>query len=1238
LRESEKRYRALFEQAADAIVVFDIANRRILDFNDAACQQLGYTRAEFKKLNIADIDAVESEADVERHVRQIIRSGGAVFETKQRAKDGRLLDMEVRAKPVRVDDRTLMHCIWRDITGRKQTEERLRKSEALLRQAFDNAPFEFWIRDLNDVLVFQNKIAIRQWGQLKGARTKQHPVSAEVLAVWEENNRRAKTGKIVKGEVTYHERGVEKTFHNIVAPFIVDGNLEGIFGYNLDITELKRTEADLLFANQKTQQRATETETVLAGMLDAVLVYDSRMNVVRVNRGFSRIYGFDPVGMNVREIIAKTRCRNADGSPLRLADQPTPRALRGQPAVNRQLRITRQDGQERYLETTATPIRTGDQITGTVTVWHDITERKQAEAALKASEVKYRKLLETMTDAFAGVAITGEIREFNSAFRNMLGYSDAELLRMTFKDLTPKKWHAAEAAIIKEQILRLGHSEVYEKEYRHKDGTIFPVELRTFLTKDEAGQPAQMWAVVRNITERKRAEAVLKQFKFMVDEGSEEVYLVNRDGSFKHVNEAAARSLGYSLTEFMKLGVPGIDPNCRAHGGYPALFDRTKAGKLRLVKTWHCAKDGRKVEKEIRTTVISLEGHEYVVGFGHDVTEQRRMEQALRESEARFRQMAETVPEGVWLLDADAKQFKYLNRWLRDYLGLRDAEMSHQTGLQNFIHPNDRARLREAWKGALASGSSHQNETRVRRADGTYHWFLNRAVPLKSEDGIVERWIGSSTDIHLQKTAQAEMERMVGERTEALRENQATLQSFYNSAPFHMGIVELRGNDLSIVFANRATADFLKKRPTELRGRKSSELGAPQIIRKLWAKSCRQSQRENLPVRFEYEHWQAGGGNRWLCATVAVIGPGPAKNPRFSFVVEDITRRKHSEAASRASEEKFRRLFSTVADAVFLVDGVTWRFLEANEAALRLYGYTREEMLRLAAIDVSANPDLSAQSLARALAGLPDSTPRRLHRKKDGTVFPVQIAASKFDFQGRVLLCGIVRDITRQVEMEHEILSVSEREQQRIARDLHDDVCQDLTGVQFLASALAANLAEKSAQGAVASKRIADLLQQTLEKTRELSHGLAPMELKAEGLAVALQQLRARVKHIFHCECRLHCDPKSPPLDPAAGIHLYRIAQEAVTNAIRHGKARRIDITFSARKNDLVLRIADNGAGLSQPFEKSAGMGLRAMQYRASVIGGTLEVKRQTRGGTEVICTIAGNPRRWRQRKENEKS
>ena len=224
--------------------------------------------------------------------------------------------------------------------------------------------------------------------------------------------------RALRGEVVRNQEEIIRTpasgelHHRQVSSSPVrdaEGNIIGSVSVVRDITNLKRAEQQLARALIETKQRAGETEAVLAAINDAVLVYDADMNVVRVNRGFIPVYGFDPRGLNVRDIIARTRCRHLDGRPLHLDDQPTPRALHGETVINQDLRITRRDGQERMLETSAAPLAVGERIVGTVTVWHDVTERKQAEEEVRRRAEELRVANEELT-LFNRAAVARELR------------------------------------------------------------------------------------------------------------------------------------------------------------------------------------------------------------------------------------------------------------------------------------------------------------------------------------------------------------------------------------------------------------------------------------------------------------------------------------------------------------------------------------------------------------------------------------------------------------------------------------------------------------------------------------------------------------------------------------------------------------------------------------------------------------------------------------------------------------
>lgn len=169
------------------------------------------------------------------------------------------------------------------------------------------------------------------------------------------------------------------------------------------------------------------------------------------------------------------------------------------------------EGKERWIRISARQRKGSDGMpTHLIGAVREISERKKIEQQLLLSEHKYRELHSSMTDAFVSVDMQGKIQECNESFRKLLGYEEEELLKLTYFDLTPEKWHTMETRLVEQEILPLGSSVVYEKEYKARDGHIIPVEMRTFMIRDEQGKPSGMWAIVRDISERKRNEEMLR--------------------------------------------------------------------------------------------------------------------------------------------------------------------------------------------------------------------------------------------------------------------------------------------------------------------------------------------------------------------------------------------------------------------------------------------------------------------------------------------------------------------------------------------------------------------------------------------------------------------------------------------------------------------------------------------------------------------------------------------------------
>lgn len=208
--------------------------------------------------------------------------------------------------------------------------------------------------------------------------------------------------------------------------------------------------------------------------------------------------------------------------------------------------------------------------------------------------------------------------------------------------------------------------------------------------------------------------------------------------------------------------------------------------------------------------------------------------------------------------------------------------------------------------------------------------------------------------------------------------------------------------------------------------------------------------------------------------------------------------------------------------------------------------------------------------------------------------------------------------------LEHEIIGISEREQQRIGQDLHDGICQFLAGIGCAAASLKGDLAKMKLRAeAEVAQELATLLQDAVVQTRNLARGLVPLKMNEVGLASALEELAVSVRRLAGIPCLFESSGPPVILDDSVATHLYRIAQEALNNAIKHGKARNLGVSLSSDRSRTTLRIADDGSGLSQTARAAGGMGLNIMNYRARLCGTELNIEEPPSGGTVVSCTIS---------------
>ncbi len=264
-----------------------------------------------------------------------------------------------------------------------------------------------------------------------------------------------------------------------------------------------------------------------------------------------------------------------------------------------------------------------------------------AESALQESEEKYRQLYDSMMDAFAVMSMDGKFIQWNKSFENMLGYDANEIPNLSLYDITPKRWHSVENKIINEQVIVQGYSEVYEKEFSRKNKNILPVEVRTFLMRDAAGNPDGMWSIVRNITERKNFEDQLKTFKMATEQSPASIIITNTAGKIEFVNNMFSKISGYSKEEIIGQPLQMLNLGNSTQEEFEKIWNILNSGAEWKAEYETTRKDGLKFwQSTLVSAIKDKDGNiTHMLAIQEDITERKEYEMELMNAKKKAEEM-----------------------------------------------------------------------------------------------------------------------------------------------------------------------------------------------------------------------------------------------------------------------------------------------------------------------------------------------------------------------------------------------------------------------------------------------------------------------------------------------------------------------------------------------------------------------------------------------------------------------
>ena len=587
-----------------------------------------------------------------------------------------------------------------------------------------------------------------------------------------------------------------------------------------------------------------------------------------------------------------------------------------------------------------------------------------------------------------------------------------------------------------------------------------------------------------------------------------------------------------------------------------------------------------------------------------EVAERKHVEAILRQRDTILNALLNAVQESLLLVDQEGV-----------------VEVANKTVAQRLGVPLDKLVGRKVYD-FLPSDIAPNREAQVRQA------FRERR-PIRFEDlragRHIENFLYPVIDSTGNATHVAIFALDITERKqieEALRQSEEKFRMMADQSPVMIGVTDENGN---ITFLNKVWLEFRGKTLEEESGWSWAEGMHPEdrdrVVNAMKAAIDREED-----YHLEYRIQDRFGNYHWILDTATPLRDKDGRKRGYVGTAIDITEQKLALEKLKQSEQRYRTLAESALDAIYILDS-DLKVEFANTRAASLFGRAPEQLIGCRQRDLF--PEQMAQhheSVIRRVfqTGNPANA-EELQPFPVGTIWMATQLVPLLDDNGNVQsVMGVSRDITRHRQLERQILEISDREQARIGQDIHDGLCQTLITAAFDTNLLAERLARKGLSAeADRAQRLGALLDEAISEARSVSRGLFPVKLETDGLVSALEELAKAATKRSKVSCRTICPNPIVIRDNTFATHLYRIAQEAVNNAIKHAKARHISICLTSTYNQLELSIGDDGVGIPPEDTRAIGMGLHIMAYRARVIGGTLTVQqRDGGGGTMVSCCV----------------
>ena len=902
------------------------------------------------------------------------------------------------------------------------------------------------------------------------------------------------------------------------------------------------------------------------------------------------------------------------------------------------------------------------------TLEEETRRRLQVESTLQDSEARYRLLYDNNPTMYFTLSPDGTVVSVNQFGATQLGYEPADLIGQSVLKVFQSEEHAAvlrQLSVCAANPLKMFQWEIQKI---RKDSTTLWVKERAQAITDENGQ-ILILIVCEDITERRRTEDWMREseerWRALFEHAGAGMAQLDLNGRFLRVNPRLCEMLGYSSKtllqrRFQDLTHPDdLKPNLQ-------LLNELVAGKrpsFSMEKRYQRSDD---VWVWVDLTVSLVRNASsvpvYFIAVVQNIDDRKRAEEALQKSETRFREIAETIEEVVWSADTTIGKTLYISPayervWGRTCSSLYLDPKSFLDG----IHSEDRGLVLENLV-VQRKGLPFAHEYRVVRPDGTVRWVWDRGFPVRDPaTGTLTHYVGVAVDITERRQAE-----------EALRLSESAIRQLHEITSRKAVAFDQQIRDLLDLGRRRfqlpiAAFATLKGEQLELSAVRSDKPMPSEGTLLPQCSICTETLKRNSPVAIEQladSEWKDGsacfllefasylgtslmvGGQKF--GTICFMDDEPYRG-RFSEADKDflllmarwITReleRQNSEVilqnqkdALRASEERFSKAFRSSPYPIGITDLETGVCLDANEAALAAFGFTREEVIgqTTSVLGIWPQPEAREQFIEHIKGKGPIRNFEIPLRSKRGEVRQFLASTEVIILNGKECLVTIGTDITEQKRAE-EALRRSEQavrqafeERERLSQDLHDNLLQSLYAVGMGLELTKQRIQRISRTNAKRLEESVDQLNQVIREVRTFISHVQPSVGLDQTVGDALRALAGSFIATGAGEIVVTVDDEvGLRLSPEQRTQVLAIAKEALSNSIRHTKADKRMVTLRPHGTKIRLEIVDNGRGFSPAHRRRQGMGLQNMRARAKKLRGRLTITSVLTQGTTVALTI----------------